>query len=126
MPSGRTDASEGEFYRVARAIKVELIPGCVVCTAHFWRFKLKQSRLNLYTIDLKYLFSTFTDTIRMPMQICLWQRVCSLLYHVLTSSAASASDYAGETENRPLSPENFSFNGFLTISLVKLDVIIDT
>ena len=46
----------GESYRVVLAIKVELILGCVVSTAHFFgRFKLKQSRLNLYTIDLKYI-----------------------------------------------------------------------
>ena len=35
---------------------MELIPGCVISTAHFLGgFPLKQSRLNLYTIDLKYI-----------------------------------------------------------------------
>ena len=49
----------GESYRVVLAIKVELILGCVISTAHFfWRFinsPMKQSRLNLYTINLKYI-----------------------------------------------------------------------
>ena len=46
----------GESYRVVPSIKVELILGCVFSTAHFFGgLPMKQARLNLYTINLKYI-----------------------------------------------------------------------
>ena len=45
----------GESYRVARPTKVEIILGCVLAQPIFLRCTMKQPRLSLYKIDLKYI-----------------------------------------------------------------------
>ena len=51
---------------------------------------------NLSIIEISYLFSTFTDTIRKPMKIGCAEMVCSHLNHVLTASSANASTYSDQ------------------------------
>lgn len=45
----------GGTYRVVLSTKVEIVLGRVLARLIFWRYLVKQPRLNLYTIDMKYI-----------------------------------------------------------------------